>query len=139
MVKNTTEKTPFIKSLLPKDRWSLLCQTVRVHEYFLKVSRCERELKYLFEGLRQVNLRGLISRFNNLKCHLNFTIKFCITTLLVFFLTTILPSFLKVFMAYVKHVTITSLFFILFRRDTNLNKHYYVDIKIQIIGSEMKI
>lgn len=43
-------------------------------------------------------------------------------------------------MAEVKYATITSLFFILLRRDINLNKNIFnVDITIQIVGSVMKI
>lgn len=81
LVKSTTEKTPFRKSLFLKDLWSLLCQNVRVNEYFLEVTSCDWELKYLFERLRKANLRGSIPRFNNLGL-LDFPKKFCITPLL---------------------------------------------------------
>lgn len=94
LVKRATEKTPFRKPLFLKDLRSLLCQNV--NEYVLKVTSCDWELKYLFEGLRKVNLRGSILKFNNLGL-LHFTTKFCMSPLLFwgFFKLTFFLPFLK--------------------------------------------
>lgn len=98
LVKNTTEETPFRKSLLLKDRWSLLCQNVRVLEFFLKVTTCEWEIKYLFEGLRpQIKLQKLNTQIQQLKMSPKFHYKilhyhFVVFWLVFFKLSSFLPS-----------------------------------------------